>query len=161
MLAVMHSREPDRVIVARMNVPLIVVLVEDENFMASDVESVLAHTRRVMFLVEGDVADINVTSVTVTGVDGSLRERVVDDIDCVNRGFREGWLRAISMLIGACMSSRRPSWPRSPAEGTRTRSRSTSWSQSSERIRSIERVELVDVRHGQVNKGRGGVFVPG
>jgi glucosamine--fructose-6-phosphate aminotransferase (isomerizing) len=80
-VAVMHSQEPDRLVGARMNVPLIVGVGEGENFLASDVAAVLAHTRRVIFLDEGDVADINATSVTITGVDGAPRERLVDDID--------------------------------------------------------------------------------
>ncbi|CAN5744396.1 glutamine--fructose-6-phosphate transaminase (isomerizing) [soil metagenome] len=80
-LAVMHSIEPDRLIGARMNVPLIVGLGDGENFLASDVAAVLAHTRRVMFLEEGDVADIHAASVSVTGVDGGPRERLVHDID--------------------------------------------------------------------------------
>jgi glucosamine--fructose-6-phosphate aminotransferase (isomerizing) len=66
---------------ARMNVPLIVGLGEGENFLASDVGAVLAHTRKVIFLDEGDVADINAQSVTVTGVDGEPRERLVHTID--------------------------------------------------------------------------------
>jgi glucosamine--fructose-6-phosphate aminotransferase (isomerizing) len=80
-VAVMHSREPDRLIGARMNVPLIVGIGEGENFLASDVAAVLAHTRKVIFLEEGDVADITASSVTVTGVDGSPRERLVTQID--------------------------------------------------------------------------------
>jgi glutamine---fructose-6-phosphate transaminase (isomerizing) len=80
-VAVMHAAEPDRLVGARMNVPLIVGLGEGENFLASDVAAVLAHTRRVIFLDEGDVADINAQSVTVTGVDGEPRERLVHTID--------------------------------------------------------------------------------
>ena len=64
-----------------MNVPLIVGIGDGENFLASDVAAVLAHTNRVMFLEEGDVADITADGVTVTGIDGSPRERVVSDID--------------------------------------------------------------------------------
>jgi glucosamine--fructose-6-phosphate aminotransferase (isomerizing) len=77
----MHAAEPNRLVGARMNVPLIVGLGEGENFLASDVAAVLAHTRRVIFLDEGDVADINAQSVTVTGVDGEPRERLVHTID--------------------------------------------------------------------------------
>jgi glutamine---fructose-6-phosphate transaminase (isomerizing) len=77
----MHAREPDRLIGARMNVPLIVGIGEGENFLASDVAAVLTHTRRVMFLEEGDVADISAEGVVVTGVDGEPRERLVHDID--------------------------------------------------------------------------------
>jgi glucosamine--fructose-6-phosphate aminotransferase (isomerizing) len=80
-VAVMHAREPERLIGSRMNVPLIVGLGEGENFLASDVAAVLAHTRRVMFLEEGDVADISASGVIVTGVDGAPRERLVTNID--------------------------------------------------------------------------------
>ncbi len=80
-VAVMHAHEPNRLIGARMNVPLIVGIGDGENFLASDVAAVLTHTRRVMFLEEGDVADISASGVVVTGVDGSPRERLVNDID--------------------------------------------------------------------------------
>src|SRR4051812_27809225 len=80
-VAVMHAHEPNRLIGARMNVPLIVGIGEHENFLASDVAAVLAHTKRVMFLEEGDVADITAETVVVTGVDGSPRERLVTEID--------------------------------------------------------------------------------
>ena len=69
-VAVMHRGEPDRLVGARLNVPLIVGLGEGENFLASDVAAVLAHTRRVIFLEEGDVADLTADRVTITGLDG-------------------------------------------------------------------------------------------
>ena len=80
-VAVMHAAEPDRLIGARMNVPLIVGLGENENFLASDVAAVLAHTRQVIFLDEGDVADIKADHVVVTGMDGTPRERLAHDVD--------------------------------------------------------------------------------
>ena len=80
-IAVMHAVEPNRLIGARLNVPLIVGLGDGENFLASDVAAVLPHTRRVIFLEEGDVADITAQSVVVTGIDGSPRERLITDID--------------------------------------------------------------------------------
>ena len=80
-VAVLHSREPQRLVGARLNVPLIVGLGEGESFLASDVAAVLAHTRRVMFLEEGDVADLDAGRVSVTGVDGRPRERLVSEID--------------------------------------------------------------------------------
>src|SRR6476469_8409507 len=89
-VAVMHSREPDRLIGARMNVPLIVGIGEGENFLASDVAAVLAHTKKVIFLDEGDVADISAEGVTVTGVDGLPRERVVTEIDWTIEAAEKG-----------------------------------------------------------------------
>ncbi len=80
-VAVLHAAEPGRLIGARMNVPLIVGLGEDESFLASDVAAVLPHTRRVIFLEEGDVADLDARGVRLTGVDGAPRERLVHEID--------------------------------------------------------------------------------
>ncbi len=43
--------------------------------------AILAHTDRVIFLEEGDVADLRPWGVEITGVDGAARERVVTVID--------------------------------------------------------------------------------
>jgi glucosamine--fructose-6-phosphate aminotransferase (isomerizing) len=80
-VAVMHRGEPGRLVGARLNVPLIVGLGDGESFLASDVAAVLAHTNRVVFLEEGDVADLTASGVTITGVDGVPRERLVNVID--------------------------------------------------------------------------------
>ncbi|HEX9043480.1 MAG TPA: glutamine--fructose-6-phosphate transaminase (isomerizing) [Candidatus Limnocylindrales bacterium] len=76
-LAVMHRREPERLVGARMNVPLVVGVADGESFLASDVAAILAHTDRVIFLEEGDVADLRPGSVAITDVEGRPRERVV------------------------------------------------------------------------------------
>jgi glucosamine--fructose-6-phosphate aminotransferase (isomerizing) len=65
-IAVLHRGEPDRIVGARMNVPLVVGLADDESFLASDVAAILAHTDRVLFLEEGDVADLHPGAVIVT-----------------------------------------------------------------------------------------------
>ena len=80
-VAVMHRGEPSRLVGARMNVPLIVGLGDGEAFLASDVAAVLAHTRRVIFLEEGDVADLTADGVVITAIDGTPRERAVHTID--------------------------------------------------------------------------------
>jgi glucosamine--fructose-6-phosphate aminotransferase (isomerizing) len=74
-LVVMHKREISRLVGARLDVPLVVGLNGEETFIASDVAAILAHTRRIVFLEEGDVADIRPTGVEITGVDGVRRER--------------------------------------------------------------------------------------
>jgi glutamine---fructose-6-phosphate transaminase (isomerizing) len=80
-VAVMHRHEPSRLVGARLNVPLIVGIGDGESFLASDVAALLAHTRRVIFLEEGDVADLHANGVVITGVDGSPRERLVTEVD--------------------------------------------------------------------------------
>ncbi len=80
-LAVIHKGEPDRVLGAKMNVPLIVGLGEEEAFLASDVAAVLAYTRDVIFLEEGDVADIRPGRVSITDIVGRPQVRPVHQID--------------------------------------------------------------------------------
>jgi glucosamine--fructose-6-phosphate aminotransferase (isomerizing) len=95
-LAVIHKGEPDRIVGARMNVPLIVGLGDGEAFLASDVAAVLAHTRRVIFLDEGDVADVRPGLVTITDMLGRPLERpshVVDwDIEAAEKGGYEHFM---------------------------------------------------------------------
>ena len=80
-IAVLHRDEPDRLVGARMNVPLIVGIGDGENFLASDVAAVLAHTDRVIYLEEGDIADLRPGGVALSAIDGTLRVRPVHTID--------------------------------------------------------------------------------
>ena len=89
-IAVMHRDEPERIVGARLNVPLVVGLGEGENFLASDVPAILAHTKRVIFLEEGDVAELDPTDVRITALDGSPRERAVHTIDWTIEAAEKG-----------------------------------------------------------------------
>jgi glutamine---fructose-6-phosphate transaminase (isomerizing) len=80
-LVVMHKREISRLVGARLNVPLIVGLNGEESFIASDVAAILAHTNRVVFLEEGDVADVRPTGVEVTDLAGVVQRRAETLID--------------------------------------------------------------------------------
>ena len=64
-LAVVSRKEPDRMVCARMGCPLLVGLGEGENFVASDVSAILQATRRVIFLEEGDTAEVSRDGVRV------------------------------------------------------------------------------------------------
>jgi len=57
-IAVVSAREPDTIVAARQGSPLLVGLGVGENFIASDPSAVLAHTRSVIYLDEGDMAVI-------------------------------------------------------------------------------------------------------
>ncbi|KGM51187.1 glucosamine--fructose-6-phosphate aminotransferase [Lysobacter concretionis Ko07 = DSM 16239] len=76
-LAVVSRKEPGRLIAARMGCPLLIGLGEGENFIASDVSAILQATRKVIFLEEGDTAEITRDSVTVFGPDNARIEREV------------------------------------------------------------------------------------
>jgi glucosamine--fructose-6-phosphate aminotransferase (isomerizing) len=89
-IAVLHRAEPDRLIGARMNVPLVVGLGDGESFLASDVAAILAHTDRIIFLEEGDVADLLPGGVTVTDVAGLAVDRPVAHITWTAESAEKG-----------------------------------------------------------------------
>ena len=80
-IVVMHIGEGDRLVGARKDVPLVVGLGDGEGFLASDVAAILAHTDRIVFLEDGDVADLRPWGVTITDVEGAALERAVTVID--------------------------------------------------------------------------------
>ena len=58
-IAVIDRRSPDTMVAARMGCPLLVGLGDGENFIASDVSAIIQATRRVIFLEEGDTAELH------------------------------------------------------------------------------------------------------
>jgi glutamine---fructose-6-phosphate transaminase (isomerizing) len=80
-IVVMHRGEGDRLVGARKDAPLVVGLGDGEAFLASDVAAILAHTDQIVFLEDGDVADLRPWGVTITDVHGALLERAVSTID--------------------------------------------------------------------------------
>lgn len=64
-LGVLDRRTPDRFYAARKDSPLVIGLGTGENFIASDMPAVLAHTRRFLLLNDGEIAEISPRSVGV------------------------------------------------------------------------------------------------
>ncbi|WP_239374199.1 glutamine--fructose-6-phosphate transaminase (isomerizing) [Snodgrassella gandavensis] len=58
-IGVIATDNPDQLIAARMGCPLLVALGENESFIASDVSAVIAYTRRVVFLEDGDIVQLS------------------------------------------------------------------------------------------------------
>jgi glucosamine--fructose-6-phosphate aminotransferase (isomerizing) len=76
-ISVISVKEPEHMITARLGCPLLIGLGEGENFIASDVSAVLSVTRKVIYLEDGDVADVRRESVTIFGRDGNTVERKI------------------------------------------------------------------------------------
>jgi glucosamine--fructose-6-phosphate aminotransferase (isomerizing) len=76
-IGVVSADSPHRLICARKGSPLLIGLGIEENFIASDVSALLPVTQRVMYLEEGDVADIGLLSVAVYDAAGKPVDRSV------------------------------------------------------------------------------------
>ncbi|WP_300681357.1 glutamine--fructose-6-phosphate transaminase (isomerizing) [Nocardioides sp.] len=65
------AEDPDRIVAARRNSPLVVGLGEGENFLGSDVAAFIGHTRSAMELDQDQVVTITRDGVSVTNFDGT------------------------------------------------------------------------------------------
>ncbi|MFJ3900504.1 glutamine--fructose-6-phosphate transaminase (isomerizing) [Streptomyces sp. NPDC090025] len=70
-LVAVHADQPDVVVGARRNSPLVVGVGEGENFLASDVAAFIAHTRSAIELGQDQVVELTREGVTVTDFDGA------------------------------------------------------------------------------------------
>ncbi len=74
-IGVVHEGEPERIVGARMDSPLILGLGKGENFIASDVPAILEHTKKVIYLENGDVFDITPNKCEIFGPNGKKIKR--------------------------------------------------------------------------------------
>ena len=76
-IGVVSEDSPNHLICARKGSPLLIGLGIEENFIASDVSALLPVTQRVIYLEEGDIADIGLLSVRVFDAEGQPAVRSV------------------------------------------------------------------------------------
>ncbi|MDP2981435.1 MAG: glutamine--fructose-6-phosphate transaminase (isomerizing) [Candidatus Omnitrophota bacterium] len=79
-LGVISKNEPERIIAARKESPLIVGIGEGENFIASDVPAILKYTKKVIYLDDGEIAVLTKDNVTIFDSDGNQRRKNIDVI---------------------------------------------------------------------------------
>ncbi|MBA3903073.1 MAG: glutamine--fructose-6-phosphate transaminase (isomerizing) [Rhodocyclaceae bacterium] len=74
-IAVLSEREPARLVVARHGAPLLLGLGEDGNYAASDATALLQVTRTMIYLEDGDIAEISRGGFRILRADGTPVER--------------------------------------------------------------------------------------
>jgi len=74
-IAVLSEKEPRRVVVARHGAPLLLGLGEDGHYAASDTAALLQVTRTLIYLEDGDIAEITRGGVRIVRADGSPVDR--------------------------------------------------------------------------------------
>jgi len=76
-IAVVSESEPETLVVARMGAPLLLGLGEGENFAASDASALVQVTQQVVYLEDGDIAEVGRDSVRIIDRAGSQVTRPV------------------------------------------------------------------------------------
>lgn len=76
-IGVVDSSDPQRLVCARKGSPLLLGLGSKENFIASDVSALLPVTQKIVYLEEGDIADIGLTGYRIIDAKGNAVERAV------------------------------------------------------------------------------------
>lgn len=80
-LVVLSKNEPDKLIAVRKGSPLIIGIGENEHFIASDVSAIVIHTKRVIYLQDGEVCVVQRDNFDITN---PLREAVHPEISVVD-----------------------------------------------------------------------------
>lgn len=80
-LALQYGKEPEKIIAARMGSPLVVGVGEGEHFVASDASPILPHTKKIVFLEEGEVAVITPQSHSVYTLEATRVHRAPQEVE--------------------------------------------------------------------------------
>jgi glucosamine--fructose-6-phosphate aminotransferase (isomerizing) len=101
-LVVMHAKYPELLIAARKGSPLIIGVSEDEMMIASDVSAVIEHTRKVIFLDDGEIVELRADGYRIYDQDmiGTTKTKTVESVDwdiasIGRRGFDHYMLKEI------------------------------------------------------------------
>lgn len=107
------AQNPDRILVAKNATPIILGRGDGESFIASDIPALLPHTRRILILEDGDLAEVSADTIYIENR-GSLvtrKEQVVtwDPITAQKGGFKHFMLKEIydqSRVLGDTLRAR-------------------------------------------------------
>ncbi len=99
-IAVLSAHQPDRIITARRGSPIVIGVGDGETIVASDASAILAHTQRVIYLNDDDIAIVTADSVDVrdlnnTPVTREIAELGIDVAATEKGGFEHYMLKEI------------------------------------------------------------------
>ena len=95
-IAVVSSKDPGKIVGARKGSPLLVGIGAGQYFLASDASAILAHTRDVVYLNEGDLVVLTADGYRILDIHASPIRRSVEtiawDLDAIERGGYEHFM---------------------------------------------------------------------
>ncbi|MGM0441454.1 MAG: glutamine--fructose-6-phosphate transaminase (isomerizing) [Elusimicrobiota bacterium] len=99
-VGIINSDNPNRIIAARKDSPLIIGLDKNSKFIASDVPAILPYTRKVIYLEDGDIAVLDPDSVKVFDTAKNIVNKKIKTVDwnpvmAEKQGFRHFMLKEI------------------------------------------------------------------
>ena len=74
-IAVLSERSPDKIVVARMGSPIVLGIGTDGHLVSSDTSALLAHTKDVVYLDDGEVAVIEKDTYTISSLRGEPKKK--------------------------------------------------------------------------------------
>jgi len=80
-IAVMSAKEPEVIVTARQGSPIVLGVGDGEHFVASDPSALLTHTKRVVYLEDGEMATLTPDSYTVTSLQGVVKKKLLETVD--------------------------------------------------------------------------------
>jgi glucosamine--fructose-6-phosphate aminotransferase (isomerizing) len=89
-LAVVHGAEPDRIVAARMGSPLLIGLAPDAQYLASDAAAIVGHTRRVIYLEDGEMAVITAAGYKTTDLRNTHVDKRISEISWDVKEIQKG-----------------------------------------------------------------------
>ncbi len=74
-LAALSETEPEKIVVCRKGSPIIIGLGDNENYVASDINAVIQHTKKIVYLDDNQIAIVERNNVRYKNVNGAFVEK--------------------------------------------------------------------------------------
>ncbi len=99
-LVLYHVDEPDKILAARCGSPLVVGLAENQTIIASDISAIVSHTRQIIYLDDGEIAEINGQGFKIINLNNQEINKEINNIDwdiaeCEKKGYAHFMLKEI------------------------------------------------------------------
>ena len=89
-IAVVHADIPDFVVGARRGSPLVFGVGKEENFLASDVSAIVAHTRDVVYLNDFDLVAFDKENFEISSIEGAAGQHAVSKVEFTAEDIKKG-----------------------------------------------------------------------